>query len=255
MRTSGSGNTATGRGIPLSLLILIVLSAATITVAGLKAAAGIVAPVFLATVLVITVYPVHRRLDRLGLPGWLAAAVTILSVYLMLVLMARALIVSVSRLTVLIPQYVLQLKDLVAQAAALLDSWGVGAQQIHAVIRSIDVSQLVALAATVFSGTLDVVSTLTLVAILVLFTGSDSGVFARSVLAARRQRAAVVDALPGFAHGTRRYFAVASGLWPRGSDSSWRCSTMQPLWCWAFRVHSFGPYCPLSPTSFPTSVF
>src|SRR4051812_32491809 len=61
--------------IPRWLLLLVGAAAATVAVAGLKAIAWLVAPVFLALVVVIAITPVQRWLRRIGAPSWLATAV------------------------------------------------------------------------------------------------------------------------------------------------------------------------------------
>ena len=55
--------------LPRSLVILLQLAAAVVVAGGIRAAAWLVAPVFLALVIVITVHPVHARLRARGLPS------------------------------------------------------------------------------------------------------------------------------------------------------------------------------------------
>src|SRR4051794_40697691 len=61
-----------GTGMPRWLLLLIGAACATIAIAGLRSVAWLVAPVFLALVVVIALTPVQRNLRRLGAPRWLA---------------------------------------------------------------------------------------------------------------------------------------------------------------------------------------
>ena len=65
---------------PRALVLLGGVAAAVVVAAGLQAAAWLVAPVFLALVVAITVDPVRRRMVDRGLPGWAATAVLILLV-------------------------------------------------------------------------------------------------------------------------------------------------------------------------------
>jgi AI-2 transport protein TqsA len=199
-------------GLPRGLLILGGLASATIAIAGLKASAGILGPTLLALVLVITMYPVRRRLDALGLPGWLSGLATILSVYLVLVLMILALMLSVGRLAALLPAYTSRINSVAGDLGDWLEQMGVGSAQVQTVIDSVDIGQLLTVATSILSGSLGVLSNLLLIATLVLFLAFDARPFSRHLLAARNERPAVVDALLLFARGTRTYFAVSAGF-------------------------------------------
>src|SRR4051812_28944196 len=59
-------------GIPRWLVLLAGLATATVAVAGLRAVAWLVAPVFLALVIVVALSPVQGWLRRKGVPRWLA---------------------------------------------------------------------------------------------------------------------------------------------------------------------------------------
>ncbi|HEY1178116.1 MAG TPA: AI-2E family transporter, partial [Phytomonospora sp.] len=54
---------------------LLAAAAIVVIVAGLKLAAGLVAPVALALVLVVALKPIQNRLVRAGWPRWLSTAV------------------------------------------------------------------------------------------------------------------------------------------------------------------------------------
>lgn len=205
-------NDTPGTNLPRGVLIVLSFAAATVTVAGLKAGATIIAPILLAIVLVITAYPMRRWLSRRGLPGWLASTITILGVYLVLVLMTAALMVSAGRLASLIADYAPQIDILVARVGTWLGERGVGADPVRMVVQSLDAGRLVALATAIVSTTLGAIVNLVLIAALVLFIVFDSSAFCRRLLAADDEHPAVVSALRSFAHGTRRYFTVSAGF-------------------------------------------
>lgn len=208
-----SGSTGTsGNGLSRGILILLGLAAATVTIAGLKAGADLIAPFFLAIVLVITAYPVRRWLDRRGLPRWLAATITILGVYLVLVLIAASLVVSAGRLAGLVAGYAPQIEGLVGRVGAWLGEHGVSAEQVRTIVQSLDAGRLVSLAARIVSGTFNAIVSLVLIAAMVLFVGFDSSAFCRKLLSAGNERPEVVTALRSFARRTRRYFAVSAGF-------------------------------------------
>jgi predicted PurR-regulated permease PerM len=89
--------------LPRGLIALVALAAATITVAGLRSAAGIVGPVFLALVLTIAAHPIRTRLAARGVPGWLGTVAGMLAVYVILFALATALVVAVARFATLVP--------------------------------------------------------------------------------------------------------------------------------------------------------
>ena len=67
-------------GLPRWLLLLIGGATATIAIAGLREVAWLVAPVFLALVVVVALTPVERWLRGKGAPRWLATTVLLLLV-------------------------------------------------------------------------------------------------------------------------------------------------------------------------------
>src|SRR4029077_13170489 len=66
--------------LPRALVILLGLAAATITAGGMKAINDFLPRTILALILMITVYPIRTWLERKGVPTWLSALVTILTV-------------------------------------------------------------------------------------------------------------------------------------------------------------------------------
>ena len=91
--------------LPRGLLVLLSVTGAVVSVAGLRAASGIVGPAFLALMIVITIHPLLAWLQRHRVPGWLAVGLTMLVAYASLLALAAALALSVARLATLIPSY------------------------------------------------------------------------------------------------------------------------------------------------------
>ena len=92
-------------GMPRWLLLLAGLAAATIAVGGLRAVAWLVAPVFLALVVVIALAPIQSWLRRVGVPSWLATTVLLLLVWSVLLAFVTLLVVSVGQFAALLPDY------------------------------------------------------------------------------------------------------------------------------------------------------
>ena len=67
-----SARNAYTRARPFALTMLVGAAALTIALAGARAIADIVGPVFLALVLTISLHPIRIWLERHRLPGWAA---------------------------------------------------------------------------------------------------------------------------------------------------------------------------------------
>jgi AI-2 transport protein TqsA len=95
---------------------------------GVRALATILNPILLAIVITITVLPLPGWLSKRGVPGWLALVLTILLVAAILGLVILTVVLSVSRLSVQLPAYVVdgtnqlsrELQNLLTDPSALI---------------------------------------------------------------------------------------------------------------------------------------
>jgi AI-2 transport protein TqsA len=197
-------------GLPRGLKIVLGLGATTLAVAGMKAAAGIIAPTVLGIILVLTVAPARGWLLRKAAPGWAAALATILLVYAILAGMIVALVVSAVQLAGIVPQYSDQFSSLVDDVGAKLGSMGLQPEQVDALHQAFDPSKLVGLLTSLASSAVGIVTLIVFVATLVLFIGFDAIRFPANLRAARTERPAIVDAVGTFAKATRTYMSVTS---------------------------------------------
>lgn len=197
---------------PRALAVLVGLAALTIALAGIRSVSGIIGPAFLALVLIITVYPLRIWLVRIGVPGWLASLVLLLSVYLLLVLVTLSLVISVGRLADLVPEYSPQINGYVDDVTVWLRERGVGSEQVTAIRDAIDVGSLVGIATNLLSGILGILSDLAFVATLLLFLAFDAAPTMKIVGELDDRKSDFVEALASFARGTRSYMAVSAGF-------------------------------------------
>jgi AI-2 transport protein TqsA len=196
--------------LPRGLMILIGAASAVFVVAGLRSAAGLIGPIFLALVLTIAVHPVRGYVMRRNWPGWAGTLIGLVAVYLLVLGLAAALVLAIARFATLLPEYQDDFNDLVQSGAAQLRDLGVGPAEIDGIVASFDASKLVAAAADVLTELLGLVSNLFFLLTLLLFLSIDAGHFPQQLTQLRDQRLAVVDALESFAHGTRRYLVVST---------------------------------------------
>ena len=198
--------------LPRVALVLLVTACLVVTLAGLRATEHIVGPTFLALVLTITVHPIRRRMVRRGMPEWLVSLVVLLSVIFLLLSVTICMAFAIGRLAALLPTYIPDVEDSLADAGAWLADRGVGADQVEAVISAFDFGNLLTVATDIFGAAIGVVSSLVFIVTLALFMAFDTGGTQRVFDRVRETKPDLVDALANFAKGTRTYMAVSAGF-------------------------------------------
>ena len=192
-----------------TLSLLVGAAAIVIMVAGMRSAAGIVAPVMLSLSLTILFHPVRVRLER-RIPSWAASVLVLLFAYLLIIVFTLALVVSVGRMADLVADYEVEAADLTTTINDWLTDAGMAPDPVDAVAGAVDITRLIDLATSVLSGILSVLSDLLFLGTLLLFLAFDSANASRLARGARKHRPHLVDALGSFAHGTRTYLGVSA---------------------------------------------
>ncbi len=196
--------------LPRGLLILLGLAAAVIALGGMRTAAGLIGPAFLALVLTIAVHPMRGYAARLGAPAWAGTLVGIITVYVVLLLLAASLVIAVARFATLMPTYADEFNNLLQDGLDTLAGYGVSRDQINEITSSFDVSQAVSVAGSALSSVLSLTSNLLFIITLLLFMGMDAAHVPAKLESSRDERPAVVEAFDAFAVGTRRYIVVST---------------------------------------------
>ena len=127
MTTSGLGADARWP-LPRGLIVVPSMTGLLVSVLALKQFAGIIAPVLLALILVISFHPLIGILRRRGAPQWLAVTITLLALIAVILGMAISLGLSVGRLATILPSY---------QAAKLMVIVLVGYSLINFALQSV----------------------------------------------------------------------------------------------------------------------
>jgi predicted PurR-regulated permease PerM len=192
-----------------TLSLLVGAAAFVIVLTGIKAAADIVGPLMLAMALTILFHPLRVRLER-RLHRVVATILVLLAAYLMIILFALTLVVSLGRFASLVADYQSQFDDLTTDIGDWLADRGMGSDQAGAAAGAVDVTRLVDFATEILSGLLSALSGLVLIGCLLLFLAFDSAHADRLASNARVHRPHVIDALGSFAHGTRIYLGVSA---------------------------------------------
>jgi predicted PurR-regulated permease PerM len=196
--------------IPRWLLLLVGAAAATVAVAGLKAIAWLVAPVFLALVVVIALTPVQRALRRIGAPRWLATAVLLILVWGVLLSFVGLLVLSVAQMAALLPNYTDQAQALLNGIVHDLNDAGIVSGQLSDLISRIDYTQLVGVASGLLARLTDAASTLVLLLTALIFVAIESAGFGRRIELVGAERPHLPVALGLFIQGTRSYLVVST---------------------------------------------
>jgi predicted PurR-regulated permease PerM len=196
--------------MPRGLVVLLGAASAVVVVAGVRAAAWLLAPTLLALVIVIVISPVHRWLRRRGFPAWLATTVLVALVYGVFLVFATVVVVSLLRLASLLPRYTERVRALAADAADTLHSWGVAPERLGELARSVDPGRVLSsIGALLGSVTAVTTSVVFLLALLLFFSAETSGIDGRlDAVAGDRPR--IRSALDGFATKTRRFLVVTT---------------------------------------------
>ncbi|MFD3593575.1 AI-2E family transporter [Nocardia sp. NPDC058640] len=196
--------------IPRGLIVLLAVAAAVVAIAGMKAFAGVIGPVFLALMLTIAVQPIQGWAQRRGWPAWIGMFGALISVVAILVGIGGALVLSAAQLVTLLPEYDDKLNDLLDSGRGWLSDQGVGDEQIQKALDGIDVGQAAGVVEQVLGGVLGLFSNLFFVLALLLFMAFDGMSMGQRMQVVSRDRPAIAQALRSFAAGTRQYLVVST---------------------------------------------
>ena len=196
--------------LPRGVVILLGVAAGVVVLGGMRAIAGIIAPIFFALCMTVTVYPVRTWLRRKGTPGWLATLVVVLGVIIGLVGLVVALIVGAARFATIIPQYATQMQSTIDSFKSWLAGLGIGTAQIEQMASGVSSGKVLDFVGGVLDSMLSLLSLLLFIVALIIFMGLDGAAFPSRMERVRDGRGAAIDALTSFALGTRKYFAVST---------------------------------------------
>ena len=196
--------------LPRGLIVLLGLTGLVVTVAGTKAFSSILGPVFLALMLTVAVHPVPDWLQRKGLPRWLATLTALVAVYTILNTLVFFLIYSVARLGTLLPAYEEQFDQLLTDAKSRLGNLGIGSDQIHNMLSSVDSGTITRVLTGLLEDTLGLLSNLVFLVVLLLFMAIDGSGYSQRMQVLVRSRPDIAGAFMSFSSGTRKYLVVST---------------------------------------------
>jgi AI-2 transport protein TqsA len=197
-------------GVPRALVILLGTAAMVITVAGIKTVAWLVAPILLALVIVIVISPAHRRLRRVGFPGWAATLVLVLLVYGTLITFAVVMFVSVTQLAAILPRYTDRVGGIVSDVAGVLTRVGVAPGEVRDALSGLDLGRVLPYVGAIVRDLTGLTTSLVFLLALLLFLSIETTVVDTRLTEIAADRPHVTTALHSFTRRTRRYLVVTT---------------------------------------------
>lgn len=198
------------QGFPRLVTVLVGLAAALLALVLMAKYASIIGPIMMALNLMVTAYPIHTWLTRKGVPAWMAASVTMLTVYAILLAMVAGLIWSVAEMINVLPNYADQWNTLYSQLLSWAGQLGFDSSQLASLLRMVDPNSVIGAASSVFSGASGFVGMFVVIVMTIFFMAMDSPGLSGRVKKISQIRPNTAKALTQFARGVRRYWLVTT---------------------------------------------
>jgi AI-2 transport protein TqsA len=211
--TAGTGPaTTTGPpwALPRGLIILLGIASLVVAVAGIRAMAWLIGPAFLALIIVIAVTPLQDWMLRRGLPRWLSVLALVVGVYAILLGVALIMIISVARLSGLVPQYAGQADALLKSLEGTLAGFNVSTDELRAALQSVNWGRIAGLVGAMLAGVAGLMSNLVFLLALLLFLSVEANGVGNRLASIAVDRPEIAAALGNFARGTRSYLLVTT---------------------------------------------
>lgn len=196
--------------IPRGLIVLLVAAATVVAITGARAFSGVLGPVFLALMFAIAAQPIQTRLQRRGAPAWVGMLAALTVVYLVLLGLVAAMVLSAAQLATALPDYSDQFSALFDQVRALLERFDVDQDRIQQALSGFDFGNLVEMLEGALRELAGVFSNLLFVLALLLFMAFDGMTIGRRMTVVAGMRPDISHALSTFAAGTRKYLIVST---------------------------------------------
>nr|WP_234037622.1 AI-2E family transporter [Leucobacter sp. L43] len=188
--------------------ILIACAAAVVALAGIHLARGVVTPLLLALVLVITLEPMRRRLIERSMPHWLAAAAVIATAWSVLIALTVLSVAIVAMFTRVLEAHASEITLAQQDVGAFLEFLGLthGIDDLLADWLSPQTAVLLASRLTLVLA--DVVLAIAFVLMYVVFLALDAPRIDRIAAEFGRRQATLLQSLRAYARSVRRFMLV-----------------------------------------------
>jgi predicted PurR-regulated permease PerM len=201
---------AASESLPPPLFGVLVLAGLVVAGAGLRQTSDIVGPLFLTLTIVIAVYPMHGWLLGRKIPRIVASIITMVTVYLLIIVVLGSVVWSLARLATTLPDYAGQFTQLYNNTLSWLAGFGISTEMLQNAVSSIDLASFAGVARSALQSVSSGLGLLALIAALVFFIVFDAAGFGGRMAKIRATRPRIADGLDDFAVGTRKYWIVTT---------------------------------------------
>ena len=156
-------------GLSLTLRALLAIALVGLALTFLRASADMLTALILSWIIVLVASPLLHWLLSKRVPKGLSFALTLIAILAVFVAFVLLMVVAVNRLADSIPAYASAYDDLVASIQTTLASLGIDTNDIQAFFDFVDPVKIVEVASNFLSGLIGTVSSVILVALLVIF--------------------------------------------------------------------------------------
>lgn len=198
--------------VPQFLAVTLGLAGFVIGIAGIRAAADLVAPVFLGLNLMIAAAPMHAGMLRLGVPRIVSATLTGLTVVAALLAFFGLLGWSLAALIALLPEYGPRFSELYQSGLEELGRLGLTPDDILVNVQRVNPQDVIGLLQGVLSNAQYFVSMLTVLVTVLVFLMMDLTGFQHRLVLAAGDHPQIVRTLVDFGRGVRRYWLVTTAF-------------------------------------------
>jgi len=212
----------------VGLRVLITGAAFCVLVAGLKAAGAILEPVMFSAFLAILAMPAVSRLERVGLPDWLAVSVVFTGVVLAFAGASILLGDSLSSFASRLPAYEARLTEISTAAIAWLATLGIEISR-DALVEQIDAGQIANLAGATVASIGSILSNTLFVLLTTAFMLFEATGLPRKIRAALDDPEADLSRFETTISGIQKYLSIKTWI-------SLGTGTLAWLLCWAVGV-------------------
>ena len=203
---------APARGLPRGDAILIGLAGATVVAFGLAAIRSIAAPVLLALILTICIYPLRNALEKRGVPRGLATGSVATAVFLVLAAFMAALLLALAQFPALLDQYSTELAEIGATIGVLLSDFGVGTDEVDTIKSGFDPTKIAEFVSGILGNVAGLTGTLVVIVTTLLLMAMDASYLRTLLRQIEPTRPSLVAALRAYGSNVRRYMVTTTVL-------------------------------------------
>ncbi|MGJ6981500.1 AI-2E family transporter [Aestuariimicrobium soli] len=198
------------RGLPRFMMVAVTVAAIGLSLAFVRDLRDIITPIFFGLNLMITAYPLHKKLVSWKVPKGLSATIAGFVVFLVLIGFFAGLSWSVAAMVTKLPDYNAQFMKLYEDGIALLARFGYSEDWLVEQAKAINPQSVVNVLGSVVNSTSGVLSMLVVIVTAMIFMVMDTPDMGARMAVARQSHGRFIGALEHFCEGIRKYWIVTT---------------------------------------------